>query len=393
MKKILHIGQLIGGLDGYIRNTVIYSSDNFEYVIIHGENDNSQPILKHGNLVKEYKVPLQRELSILKDISCLLRVICIIRKEKPDLIHCHSAKGGTIGRIAGGLTRTTTCYTPHAFSYLSTSSVLRKNIYRQIERRTHFNSYVLACSESEREIAINEIKYNQDHAFVWHNAVPDTSLEKGHEPSIGNDFACYIGRPCYQKNVLFLLDVINKVKNKGCDLQFILLGVGYHSPDLQKVKERIEELNLVSNVKIIPWINHHDCQEYVKRSLFYVSTSLYEGLPLAIIEAMAQGKAVIASDVIGNRDCVLNGETGYLLPFDVNVFADHICLLVENESLRQKMEVRARKEFLDKFLIDKQIKELEDEYRKLININRGGVNLRIIIVDVPMSWEERRLGA
>ena len=365
MKKIMHVGQMIGGLDVYIRNSISYMKGDFEYVIVHGEDDDSRPVVYKGKEIKEYKVALHRDLNFAKDLKCLRQIVKIINREKPDIIHCHSAKGGVLGRTAGWVTHTKTLYTPHAFSYLCTASKIKRNVYKIVEKATRFETYVLACSESEQQMAISEVGYTANHALVWHNAVPDTSTERGHVPEIKGEYVCYIGRPCYQKNVLFLVDVIKAVKDKGCGVKFVLLGVEYHSPDLQAVKDKIEDLGLEDDIVMVPWISHEDCQEYVRGALFYVSTSLYEGLPLAVIEAMAQGKAVVASDVVGNVDCVKNGETGLLLPLDSDAFAVAICRLAKDNSLRRKMEKKARQTFERDFLIDNRIALLEELYKTI----------------------------
>lgn len=360
--KILHVGQMIGGLDVYIRNSIIYNNVGNEYVIAHGDKDGNRPVLKDGKAIREYGLPLYRSLNPMNDLKALLQAVKIIRKEKPDIIHCHSAKGGVIGRTAGWLTHTRTMYTPHAFSFLCSPSKMKRRIYLFIERITRFNAYVLACSASEQKMAVKLAKYAPSHALLWHNSVPDASLEKGEKVSFNKPYACYIGRPCYQKNTLFLLDVIKTLRDRGCNLKFLLLGVGYHSPELEEMKAKISQLNLDNNITLVPWISHADCQEYVRGSLFYVTTSLYEGLPLSVIEAMANGKAIIASDVVGNRDCIINGLNGWLLPLNVNVFADKINILITDNSLRKSMEPESRKLFLDKFFIEKQIKLLQEIY-------------------------------
>ena len=171
--KIMHIGQMIGGLDVYIRNSIIYATSNFEYIIVHGKEDESKPVVKEGVAIKEYAVSLYRSLNPIKDIRGLCQCVKLIKKEKPDLIHCHSAKGGIIGRIAGAMTKTKTFYTPHAFSYLCTESKFKRRLFLTIERLTKFKTNLLACSDSERELGINVVKYKEDRAFVWNNAVPD----------------------------------------------------------------------------------------------------------------------------------------------------------------------------------------------------------------------------
>jgi hypothetical protein len=175
MKKVMHIGQMIGGLDIYIRNTITYSKKELDYVIVHGEADNNPPIIRKGISVKEIRVSMYRTLNPWKDLKCLIQVIRAIRLEKPDIIHCHSAKGGVIGRLAGFITGTKTFYTPHAFSFLSSSSSLKQKIFLLLERTMKLNSYLLACSESEKELGIRLVHYSKDRSFVWNNAVPDAS--------------------------------------------------------------------------------------------------------------------------------------------------------------------------------------------------------------------------
>ena len=272
-----------------------------------------------------------------------------------------------IGRTAGCLTHTPTCYTPHAFSYLCTPSELKRKIYLTIEKITKFKTFVLACSESEQQMAKEEVGYDERHALVWHNAVPDASLEQGKKVDLDFPYACYIGRPSYQKNVLFLLDVVKATKDRGCKLKFILLGVGYHSPELAEVKQKIQDLQIADYITLMPWVSHADCMEYVRKSSFYISTAIYEGLPLAVIEAMSVGKAIVASDVVGNKDCVKNGINGYLLPMNVSEFADKIVELAQNDELRNKMGNESRELFVKEFYIENRIHLLQEKYEEVIS--------------------------
>ena len=111
---------MIGGLDVYVGNAIIYSGEEHEFVIVHGKEDRSEVLSRENSCVKEYKVDLYRKINLFNDFLCLLQVVKIIKREEPDVIHCHSAKGGVVGRIAGWITRKKTYYTPHAFSFLFT---------------------------------------------------------------------------------------------------------------------------------------------------------------------------------------------------------------------------------------------------------------------------------
>lgn len=169
--KVLHIGQLIGGLDIYIRNSISYASGEIEYIIMHGADDKNQPIYCHGKEVKEYPTALQRDLNPVKDIKALYQAIRIIRQEKPDVIHCHSAKGGIIGRLAGFLTGTPTLYTPHGFSFLCSPSKVKRWFFKMLERTARLDSYMLACGESEQDLGVKEVGYSHRKALCWHNCV------------------------------------------------------------------------------------------------------------------------------------------------------------------------------------------------------------------------------
>lgn len=361
--KVLHIGQMIGGLGIYIRNTINYSSDEFEFVIVHGNADNSKPVIKDGKAVKEYTISLYRELNPLKDLKGLIQVIRIIRKEKPDIIHCHSAKGGFIGRMAGFLTRTKTFYTPHAFSFLSTQNKIKKQIYLVLEKMAKLNSFLLACSESERELGMRQVHYKEKRAYVWSNSVPDAQTVRPSGLNESSPYICYVGRPSYQKNPFFLVNVIREVHKACPNIRFYILGVGYYSPDLEQMKRMIAQYQLGNTVELFPWLSHDETMRYVKNAIFYLTTSRYEGLPLAVIEAMSLGKCIVASDVLGNKDCVKDGYNGYLLPLQESLFAKKIIELIGHPNLTEAYGKNSRLLFEKDFLIQNRIPYLETIYK------------------------------
>lgn len=361
--KVLHVGQMIGGLEIYIRNTVSYTSDEFEFVIAHGKADNSKPIIKRGKAIKEYAVSLYRKPNLLKDLKGLIQVIEIIRKERPDIIHCHSAKGGFIGRLAGFLTHTKTFYTPHAFSFLSTQNKIKRRIYLFLERVARLDSLLLACSESERGLGIKQVHYKEERAYVWSNSVPDAQTVHPPKQNETPPYICYIGRPSYQKNPFFLVKVIREVHEACPDIRFYILGVGYYSPDLEQMKRMIAQYQLENAIELFPWLSHDETMGYVKNALFYLTTSRYEGLPLAVIEAMSLGKCIIASDVLGNKDCVKDGYNGYLLPLQESLFARKIIELIKHPDLTEAFGKNSRSLFEKDFLIQNRISYLEAIYK------------------------------
>lgn len=363
----MHVGQMIGGLDVYIRNSITYASGRHEYVIVHGKDDGCYPVYCQGKEIKTYPTSLQRSISFSQDFKALRETIRLIRELKPDVIHCHSAKGGMIGRIAGFITKTPTLYTAHAFSFLCSGNKGVRFVYRLMERASRFNTYLLACSESEMLLGIKAAGYRSKHALVWRNAVPEPILD---ETKVSltiptHPYICYIGRPSYQKNPLFMVDMFARIHEHYPEIRFYLLGVGYHSPDLEAMQKAIRTRHLESYFFMMPWVNHNDAMAFVKHSLFYVSVARYEGLPLSVIEAMAMGKAIVASNVVGNQDCVWDHYNGRLLKLKVAEYYDAISELLEHPETIEQMGKESRRIFDEKFRIEKRISLLEDIYQQI----------------------------
>lgn len=383
--KILHIGNLKSGIDTYVRNTVALASDKFEFVIVNGADDNSKPYMRHGKQVKTYSIDMYRALNPVKDMKAVMQAIKIIKKERPDLVHCHSAKGGVIGRFAAFFTGTKVVYTAHAFSFLSAESAKKKQVFLLLEKIAKLNSYLLACSGSERELGIKVVGFNEKKAFAWNNAVPDadkgltrisqisriSSQNKEASdlpvPKEGERYITSIGRPSYQKNPLFMVEVAHGIHLKHPDIKFYLLGVGFYSPMLEDMKKLIHQYDMDDTFYLLPWLSHEETLKYVKGSMLYFMTSLYEGLPISVIEAMSLGKAIVASDVLGNKDCVKDGYNGYLLPLKEEVFVEKMNDLIENDEKRKEMEKNSRSYFESDFFIDNRIKALEEIYTEVYN--------------------------
>lgn len=368
--KILHIGNLKSGIDTYVRNTVALASDEFEFVIVSGADDNSEPYIRHGKPLPQYHIDMYRTLNPIKDIKAVCQAIKIIRKEKPDLVHCHSAKGGVIGRFAAFLCGRKSVYTAHAFSFLSANYPQKREIFLLLEKIARLNSVLIGCSASERKLAIEKAGYKPEKAYAWNNAIPAISPEdilKPKDLDSNEKYIISIGRPSYQKNPLLIVEIMKRIHLRHPDVKFYLVGVGFYSPMLDETKALISKYGLDDFFIMLPWLSHSETLGYLKNAMFYMTTSLYEGLPIAVLEAMAMGKAIVSSDVIGNSDCVKDGFNGCLLPMDADRFTEACCRLIENEDLRKRMGENSLTYFEKDFLIDNRIGELEILYRKIGN--------------------------
>ncbi len=366
--KVLHLGSIKTGIDTYVRNTVSAASDKFEFVIVHGGDDNGNPFYRNGRLVPEHKIAMYRSLNPFKDFKAVMQAIKVIRKEKPDLIHCHSAKGGVVGRFAAFFTHTKAVYTPHAFSFLSSKSRIKSTIFLFLEKIARLKSNLLACSNTELELGLSKVGFKKEKAFVWNNAISDPLSENSSEVApLEGPYIISVGRPSYQKNPLLMVEIMKEVHKVHPEMKFYMLGVGFYSPELENMENLIAEYELEDVIKLLPYMSHEETLQHVKNSEIYLTTSLYEGLPIAVLEAMAESKPIVASDVIGNKDCVKDGYNGYLLPLECKKFVEKINFLLDNKEEREKMANNSRIYFESDFLLKNRIADLEDIYMKVVN--------------------------
>ncbi|WP_075340543.1 glycosyltransferase [Tenacibaculum agarivorans] len=370
MVKIVHIAKPIGGVGVYINLLCKHlKSNSFQNILLCNKEDNLIEIKNvNDSLINIYDVNLKREISIYNDFKCLLNIIKLIRKIQPELIHCHSAKAGILGRIAGAYLNIPTLYTPHAYSYLSAETKIKRILFKKIEKIFKwFPAKTLACSTSEYNRTINDLNFNSKKVLQWNNSIENNFDLVNINLKLPENFICSIGRPSFQKNTQLLIKSIYQIKKTIPNIKLVILGVGHYSPDLKKIEELIHNLDLTDNINLIPWLNRNETISVLNMSLMYISTSRYEGLPYALIEAMALSKACVVTNVDGNKDLVINNLNGFLTQQNSLDVASKTISILKDDGLRKKMEQQSFNLYDQKFNIKKNIIELENKYMKILS--------------------------
>ncbi len=368
MYKIVHIARPVAGVGIYIDLIAKNINDQkFENYILCNSSEKGIEIRNRDEAeVPQLHINLLREINFLNDIKCFYNIIKLLKEIKPNIIHCHSAKAGFLGRLAGAYLKIPTIYTPHAFSYLSTEIKIKRNLYKTIEKLFKFlPSKLLACSRSEYNRAINDLNYKKSKLYIWNNSIGDIVELKPSKmlSSLPEEFICSIGRPSYQKNIEMLLEVILLVKKEIKDIHLVLLGIGNQSAILDDLNVFIKKNNLERNITMIRWVERIEAMSILQKSKMCISSSLYEGLPYSIIEALSLEKPCVVTKVDGNIDLIKNGYNGYLVELgDIQDMAEKIISIYLNKGLRKKMSINARKEFLDNYNIVENIVSLEEIY-------------------------------
>lgn len=371
MIKILHVAKPLGGVGVYINLLCneINAQEFHNEIACNFDDDNIDIKNSNKEAIKKYHFSIIREIQPIKDFKCLVQLIRIIKRSKPNIIHCHSAKAGILGRLAGWYSGIPVLYTPHAYSYLSAINPIKVKVFKLLEKVFGMlPSKTLACSLSEYNRTIEDLKFKKDKVLLWNNSISsvDNLKPSKFQNELPDNYICTVGRPSYQKNIELLIESIKTVKKEFNDIHLVILGVGLYSPSLDSVEKLIKKLNLTENVTLVKWIDRLEALSIVKDSMFYVSSSRYEGLPYAVIEALALSKPCVLTNVDGNKDLVEHEKNGYLVSENSGELADKILDLYHNQDIRKYQSENSYQKFMNEFNINENISKLKNIYIKEI---------------------------
>ena len=328
--------------------------------------------------IKLYDLSL-RKLSLLT----LFKLFFILKKERPDLIHTHGKGPGLYGRIIGKFLSIPVVHTFHGFHYEDLPYFTRW-LHLLVDS---FLSLITAkhifVSTGEKNRA-RKIKFLDEHnSTVIHNGVDcehiqNLSIEKNKIfKSIGcddwkhNKILGTISRISPEKGMHNLLSAFSKVIQKIPDLRLVIVG-GYpeeHKNYFLKITNLIKKKDLTEHVRILGY--RKDALEILKCMDFYISSSLSEGLPISILEAVSSRIPIVATEIAGNKDVLRNSAFGILVepnsPECLSLGIIRITQLTQNELniLTRNAYNRIKKEFSVEEMTSKTVLL----YKKLLRKN------------------------
>jgi glycosyltransferase involved in cell wall biosynthesis len=207
---------------------------------------------------------------------------------------------------------------------------------------------------------------------LFNNAIQPIQITGSNDfvNSLPTSYIATVARPSFQKNIESMLRTIAKVKMSHADVNLVIMDVGHYNPNLESITSMIKSLELQNNVTLVEWQDRQNILEAIAASAFYISTARYEGLPYSVIEAMAVGKALLLTDVDGNRDLVVECENGFLIKEnEESALAEKIIYLHTNISVRAAMGIKSKELFENQHNMLNQIKYLEHYYMEFSSTN------------------------
>ena len=301
------------------------------------------------------------------DYLSFLKTYSIIKGFKPDVIHTHNTQPFIDGTLAGLMARVPVkIHTDHARDFPD------KKRYMLAEWLfSHLADRIVGVSKHTKNNLINYEKINPHKIDIIHNGVDGRKydiminlLEKKKQLGIENKYPILgLGvRFTKQKGITYLIRAVSAMKQKFPEICVLIAGEG----PLQKTLEKeAEGLALSRHIRFVG--PRSDMNEILKVIDIYVLPSLWEGLPLVILEAMAAQKPIVATDVGGNSEVIQHSVNGMLVPPGrPDLLADQICALLKNENKMRQMAINAWQSYKESYSVSVMVGKYTDLYARLL---------------------------
>lgn len=388
MKKILQVCAIDGSAGSLLR-PLIEASMEAGYTVHTACSDtgNMQTLRAQGLDLKE--VPIARKISPWSNLLSVWHLYRLMRRERYDIVHVHTPVAALLGRVAAKLARVPhVIYTAHGFYFHEGMSKRTYSFFYTLEKMfaRFATDWLLLQSREDYELCLrdafmkdkNRTIHLSNGTDIWTKFHPDqvtpqTQDRLRAEFGIEKDdlvFA-FIGRLVAEKGIFELLEAFNRLRQTHANAKLLVIGEGNKSERDTESGQRLERL--LHEDGVIATGLRKDVPELLSLCETFVLPSWREGLPRSIIEAMAMGKAIIASNIRGCREEVFPGENGYLHEKgDADDLFEKMMRLAGDADLRRRYGQRSR-EICEQYFDEQKVLQTQlNLFDALCDVRQGG---------------------
>lgn len=369
MIKILYIVTLSdrGGAQRYVADLATnLPRDHYQVAVAAGGNGPLFAQLSDRGITTYQLKRLVRAINPIKDYAAYVELKNLVRRVNPDVVHLNSSKAGVIGSIAAahaGVPKIV--YTVHGFAFNEAVAAWKKWLYWLAEKYfVRYKHALIFISEFDRRTSASLGLPNQKQLVTIHNGVNPPALlqrpparqalglpaDKVIIGSIANFYPT--------KDLVTMVRAVGIISQQQPDIHFALIGDGIERHALEA---EIKRLELVDRVTLCG--QHPQPGRYLSAFDVYVCSSVKEGFPFSILEAMAAGLPVVSTNVGGIPEMITNGGTGVLVePKNPPALADAITSLLSDKNRADRLGRQAQQEVREKFSLERMVKETEKVY-------------------------------
>ncbi|MCI0441304.1 MAG: glycosyltransferase [Chloroflexi bacterium] len=308
------------------------------------------------------------------DIGVFNRLVRLLKERKIELLHSHLPYAGVMGRFAGRRAGVKGhVYTEHNVlsAYHPFTALLDRVTYRR-------DDATIAVSDGVSRSALAWPLLRPKRLATIKNGVSLNGSSNGHADvegirrSLGipanNILIGNVAHLRPQKGHVYLLEAMRKVVSERPDVSCVIIGGEKGNGTLTRLRRRARELSLDGHVVFTGF--RQDARELMSAFDIFTLPSLYEGLPIALLEAMSLGKPSVVTAAGGVPEVVQDGVEGFVVrPGDSDALADRLLRLVVNEQVRKGQSIAAKKKVAERFGIDRLVREVEQIYTDILRRN------------------------
>ncbi|MFI5217896.1 MAG: glycosyltransferase [Bacteroidia bacterium] len=383
----------LGGITYNVSYLTKYLAPEFETILVSGikedAEESSEYIVEQMGIKPVYIPEMRREITWKNDRIAYQKIKKLIKEFKPDIVHTHAAKAGTLGRLAAASCNVKIIlHTFHGHIFHSYFSPLKTKLFVAIEKYLAAKSTrIIAISESQKKELCDEFRVCRSEKCKviplgfdlgrFTENQPEKRKSFREEFKISDDELAIgiIGRITPIKNhELFIKAFSNAKQLASKKIKAIIIGDGEDLKKIQVICDTLglnysdkESVSFQTDVIFTSWIKNVD---WAIAGLDIVAmTSLNEGTPVSLIEAQAASKPVISTNVGGIINVVKENETGLLSPSgDSIAFAQNISRLVNDDDLREKISRAGAVNVINKFNYTRLVEEMRNLYNELLSM-------------------------
>jgi len=367
----LHVAYLTKGLAsrGY-RTTLVAGS------LARGEGSMSFVAEQLGVEVQSVS-QLHREISLLRDAVATRRLVELIRRERPHIVHTHTAKAGALGRVAAvlaGEPRPIVVHTFHGHVLRGYFGPARTAAFRLVETAlAKVTDALIAVGPQVRDdlVALGVAPAEKFHVVrlgveleTRTDVDADARAEARRLLGIPEErfVVGWVGRMTGIKRTGDVLLTLKGLRERGVDAVLCMIGDG---PDRERVERQAHELGIARHCLYLGY--QDDVARWYSLLDAFLLPSANEGTPVTAIEALAAQRPVVATRVGGVPDVVREGEDGFLAEVgDVDGLVDALELLARDPELRARMGEQARERMLERYAVERLVDDVDALYRSLL---------------------------
>jgi len=367
----IHVANLAAGLETRGYHTTLVAGS-----LARGED--SMDFLAERLGVDVVSIPeLQREVSVLHDARSVRHMTALIRRERPHILHTHTAKAGAIARaaalLAGNARPPIVVHTFHGHVLKGYFGPGRTAFFRQVERSLASSSDVLiAVSPEVRDELVEYGVAPRSKFAVIRLGIPledrlgDETADLDYRGLYGIPREAFVvgwvGRMTGVKDTGAVLEIVRATRERGVDAVLCMVGDG---PDRERLEQLAHDLGIARSTYFVGY--QSDVAGYYGLFDAFVLPSVNEGTPVSAIESLASGTPVVANRVGGVPDVVRDGVDGFLVEAgDTAGAADRLAQLAADPRLRTRLGESGRRNVFERYAVSRLVDDVDRLYRSLL---------------------------